>query len=220
MHPVHRTPEGPLARRYRATPAARAWPGLLLGLATVLLAGCLGEPGIDEQWTRIDIEGSNIAPNSALAPDTLRDITVSTALTYRSIITGFAVADLRASGVLGPGDVEVHPDASRLTMAHDIDRVLANSVSVGRATRAITGWNHLIQRIDFSFTGWAPAAIDTSVAPPGSTVSYFLVCYLGEGDEVERQDGTDTLIVTPFKSDEYKILPIGMELVVRAPATP
>ena len=45
----------------------------------------------------------------------------------------------------------------------------------------------------------------------------FLLVYLGAGDKVERNDGSDTLLITPFVSTEYELLPSGMELSAAAP---
>jgi hypothetical protein len=97
-------------------------------------------------------------------------------------------------------------------MAYDIDRILTNSVSVGRGTRAITGWTHLIQRIDFNFNAWVPAALDSAGVPVGAPRGLFLVTYLGSGEEIELPGGGDTLVVTPFPSGQYQILPSGMTL--------
>jgi hypothetical protein len=55
-----------------------------------------------------------------------------------------------------------------------------------------------------------PSAIDSSGAPIG----VFLISYLGAGEEVELEDGRDSLIVTPFPFRDYAILPIGLELDV------
>jgi len=199
--------------------SARTWlraTGRLLPLVTLaaLTSGCLGEPEIEDRWTRLDLESASLTPYQALPVGSAPVVNVRAAITYRSIITGFVVAELRASSTITPAEVTVHPDASRLPMAQDIDRILANSVTLGRATRAVTGWDHLIQRLDLSFAGVVPAVIDTAGAAPGSV---FLLCYLGEGEEVERQDGTDTLIVTPFDSMQYQILPIGMEFGLGTP---
>jgi hypothetical protein len=98
-------------------------------------------------------------------------------------------------------------------MAQDIDGILAQSAPMGRATRAVTGWDHLVQRIDFAFDGFVPAAMDSSGPPAG----LFLVCYLGQGSEIELPDGRDSLVVTPFPSTPYEILPVGIELGVAAP---
>lgn len=180
--------------------------GALLGFT-----GCLGEPKIEDRWTRLDMESVNLTPYQAMPVGSAPSVAVRAAITYRSIVTGFVVAELRASSTITPAEVTVHPDASRLGMARDIDRILANSVTLGRATRAITGWDHLVQRVDLSFTGSVPTAIDTSGAAPGSL---FLICYLGSGEEIERFNDSDTLIVTPFDSMQYEILPVGMEFAL------
>ena len=185
--------------------------GIPLAGALLGLTGCLGEPKIEDRWTRLDMESVNLTPYQAMPVGSAPSVAVRAAITYRSIVTGFVVAELRASSTITPAEVTVHPDASRLGMARDIDRILANSVTLGRATRAITGWDHLVQRVDLSFTGSVPAAIDTSGAAPGSL---FLICYLGSGEEIERFNDSDTLIVTPFDSMQYEILPVGMEFAL------
>jgi hypothetical protein len=92
-------------------------------------------------------------------------------------------------------------------MAQDIDRILLNSVSMGRAIRAVTGWDHLIQRVDFNFSAPVPAAGDSSMGPGGGL---FLLCYLGSGVKLELPSGADSIIVTPYNSSNYQILPVGM----------
>jgi hypothetical protein len=178
----------------------------------LMLAGCLGKPGIEDRWTRLDIEGANVMPYQPVTAGTTPTFNLTTKITYRSIITGYAVAELRASTVK-PNQVRVEPDAQREPMAYDIDRILANSVSMGRATRAITGWDHLIQRIDFTFAGAVPTGVDSTGSAPG----LFLLTYLAAGDEVERLNQPDTLIITPFPSGPYEILPMGMPLAITAP---
>jgi len=98
-------------------------------------------------------------------------------------------------------------------MATDMDRLLATSVSMGREARAVTGWDHLIQHIDFAFTGDVPGSVTDSVGT-GPAVGLFLVCYLGSGVKIERNDGTDTVIVTPYPSAPYQILPVGLTVKV------
>ena len=180
----------------------------LVTAGAVLLGGCFDEPEIEDQWTRLDIEGASVTVGQAMPPGS-DSITVQAAVTFRKIVTGFAVVELRASGTLTSADVSLSPESDRVLMANDVDRVLANSVTMGRATRAVTGWDHLIQRIDFGFRATVP---DTATG-------LFLVCYLGAGDEVERgaADGSDTLIVTPFPSVPNQLLPVGIELTPGGP---
>jgi hypothetical protein len=187
--------------------------GLVLALAALAAAGCLGEPEVEDRWTRLDIAGSNLAAGQAVQAGTALPVTVNADLTYRRMVTGFAVAELRASTALSPAALQLRPDADRLRMANDIDLLLATSVSMGRATRPITGWDHLIQRLSFSFTGAVPASVTDSLGT-GPVAGLFLVCYLGSGVEVELPNGMDSVIVTPFPSNAYEILPVGLHLTV------
>jgi hypothetical protein len=182
--------------------------GLALVAGAVLVAGCFDKPEIEDRWTRLDIEGATVANGQAM-PVGSDSIAVNMAITYRRIVTGFAVCELRACSTLTTADVSLSPASDRVLMANDVDLVLANSVSMGRATRAVTGWDHLIQRIDFGFNGTVPQG----------TTGLFLVCYLAQGDKVERGDGTDTLIVTPFPSVPNELLPVGIELAVAGPGS-
>lgn len=213
---MHTTRRRQCERPDRWTGVAMVVPwrrALILGLGATLIAGCLGTPEIEDRWTRVDLLSSNLTARQTIAPGAVQPITMSTTVTYRSILTGFAVADLRASSATSAASVRLDTDAPREQMALDIDRILQTSVSVGRATRAVTGWDHLIEHIDFTFNGVGPAATDSSGVP----VSLFLLCYLGDGERVERQGQTDTLIVTPFVSTAYRILPVGLELAVGGP---
>jgi hypothetical protein len=198
----------------RRTWCARAAGAALLAVAVLPLAGCFDKPGIEQTWTRVDMVGSNLTPGQGVGLGAAQPVTLSATITYRSILTGFAVAELRASSSISPADVDVRPDAPRAQMATDIDRLLQNSVSLGRATRAVTGWDHLIQRLDFSFSGAVPAVVDSSGTGTGGV---FLLCYLGSGVRLELPNGQDSIIVTPFPSAAYKILPFGMALSAGTP---
>ena len=184
----------------------------LTSIVVMTTAGCLGEPEIEDRWTRVDIAGSNLSALQQVQAGSSIPIQVSADVTYRRILTGFAVAELRASTTLGAGTLQIAPGADRLRMATDIDRLLATSVSMGRATRAVTGWDHLIQRIDFAFTGSIPGSITDSTGS-GPVAGLFLVCYLGSGEEVETASG-DSVIVTPFASNVHQVLPVGLPLSV------
>lgn len=199
---------------HRSGGFSRAARGLAPLAALLLVPGCLGRPGVQDRWSRIDLLGANVTNLQPITPGVPESLSVSADLYYRSILTGFAVADLRVSGTLAPGAVQVSPDAPRDVMASDIDQVLANSVSVGRATRAVTGWDHLIQHLDLAFSGTVPASMPAGQAPSGRPVGAFLIVYLGSGQKIERVDGGDTLIVTPFNSTAYQILPIGVSFTL------
>jgi hypothetical protein len=178
---------------------------LAIALATV---GCFDAPKIEDRWTRVDLLGSNLAPGAALPAGSADSITASVDVIYRRIVTGYAVAELRSSSV-PVTSVALAPNAPRVPMAQNIDLILQNSVTQGRAVRAVTGWDHLIQHIDFSFVGTVPATVDSASA------GLFLLCYLGSGVKIERPGQADTVIVTPYTSQPYQILPVGLELAVQ-----
>jgi len=141
-------------------------------------------------------------------------IHVDARITYRRIVTGYFVAELRASATLGPASVNLHPDAPRVPMANDVDAVLANSVSVGRAVYPVTGWDHLIQPVSLDFLAMPQAVVDSAGVSIGATSGLFLVCYLGSGVKIERPGFADSIAVTPFPSAPNELLPVGMELSV------
>jgi hypothetical protein len=188
---------------------ARRAAALLVVVAGALpLAGCLGKPTVEDRWTRIDLVSANHSQGQAVAPGVRDSIALVARVTYRSILTGYAVAELRASNTVPSGTVTLAPDADRPTMASDIDRILAGSVSVGRVVRPVTGWDHLVQTMALSFAAVPPAMVDTS----GATSGLFLLCYLGSGVKIELRDGSDSIAVTPYLSSAYEILPVGMKL--------
>ena len=157
--------------------------------------------------------GANLAVGQAVTAGSTIPVLVSSDITYRKIVTGYAVAELRASTTLTPGMLQLRPDGDRLRMANDIDQLLSTSVSMGRMTRPITGWDHLIQHVDFAFSGLVPATVTDSTGT-GPVAGLFLVCYLGSGVRLELPSGADSIIVTPFPSNQYEILPVGLPLTV------
>jgi hypothetical protein len=112
---------------------------------------------------------------------------------------------VRYSPTITPASVALNPDQHTLRDAESIDRILANSVTAGRATRASTGFDHLMQDIDLNFTAQLPAGAAT-------TGGCYLLLYMGDGDEVERVNNTDTLIVTPFVSTQKEVLHTGFAI--------
>jgi hypothetical protein len=176
----------------------RTTPLLLLG---VVVAGCFDEPKIEDRWTRVDIEQSSVAPFQTLSAGASESILVQARVTFRRILTGYAVLELRASSI-PTSAVALHPDAPRVPMATGIDSILANSVSCGRAIRAVTGWDHLIQNMSLGFRG----------AVPSSASGLYLLAYLADGDKIELPSGADSVVITPYTSTPYEILPVGMEL--------
>jgi len=182
--------------------AAAVWPA---ALALLTVAGCLDEPEIDKRWTLVEFVEATPGPSSVPAGQPL-DVNVRGRITYRKILTGFLVAEVRYSSGVPSSNVALDPFQHTAEIARDVDYVLANSVTAGRATRAVTGFDHLMQTFDLSFTAQVP---DT-LAGGG----LYLLLYMGEGEEIRLRDGTDSLVVTPFVSTDYEVLHTGYALGV------
>jgi hypothetical protein len=175
-------------------------------LAALFVAGCvLDEPELDERWTLVEFLSMSPQPQQNVNATQPINVSVKGRITYRRIVTGFLVAEVRYSDTISPQNVALATDEHTLAIAQDVDRILANSVSTGRATRAVTGFDHLMQDVNFTFTAQVPAALSTPGAPGG----LYLVMYMGEGEEIELQNGADSLVVTPFVSTNQEILHTG-----------
>jgi hypothetical protein len=201
-------------RRMGRTPRRGALlPAVLVAL---VVFGCvLDEPAIDERWTLVEFLSMSPRPEQSVAATQPINVSVKGRITYRRIVTGFLVAEVRYSDTISPQNVALATDEHTLEIAQDVDRILANSVSTGRATRAVTGFDHLMQDLNLNFTAQVPAALTTPGAPGG----LYLVLYMGSGEEIRLRNGTDSLVVTPFVSSNEEILHTGYTLSLSA-ATP
>jgi hypothetical protein len=189
-----------------------------LVLAVVALVGCLDEPEIDKRWTLVEFVDATPQPGQACDGGSPIGVDVRARVTYRRILTGFLVAEARYMPVVLTSAYGLRLDEHTAESAAIVDQVLANSVTAGRATKAVTGFDHLMQDIDLSFTAQAPAAMFSGGAATGAM---FLVVYMAEGDEIELPGGMDSLLVTPFVSSEYEVLHTGFRMNVTPPgATP
>ena len=181
--------------------------GAAVAALALVTAGCLGEPELEDRWTRVDTENESVQVIAAGSGGVACSVSVRTIVTYRRILTGFAVSELRATTAV-PVTAFANDD-DRLAMAQSIDLLLQNSVGLGRATRAVTGWDHLIQTIPMQFVGGVPTVFDTTTFAPGVPVNLFLVSYLADGEEIELPDGSDSLVITPMISTDREVLPIA-----------
>lgn len=178
----------------------------LLALTAAAIPACLDEPEIDETWTKLEFLSSTPGPLQQHSASQPIAVNVKGRITYRSILTGFLVAEVRYSPTIAPSSVTLNPEDHTLNDAQDIDRILANSVTAGRATRAATGFDHLMQDVELSFTAGVPAGAAAGVG------GLYLVFYMGDGDEVELASGEDSLVVTPFRSTDREVLHTGFAI--------
>ncbi len=183
------------------------WVVILPAVGALMLGSCLGEPEVDERWTLLEMVSVTPQPDQARPASQPLNVSVSGRVTYRDIVTGFMVAEVRYSPTLTTLSVPLDKDEHTEQCARSVDQVLANSVTAGRATRAVTGWDHLIQNVNLSFTASVPPAVLTSGG-------LFLVLYMGSGEEVELANGDDSLVVTPFVSTDKEILHTGFPITI------
>lgn len=195
------------ARNHHRSGRRPRWVAVLPLVTALTLASCLGEPGVDERWTLVEMVSVSPQPNQAHSAGQPLNVSVKGRVTYRDIVTGFMVAEVRYSPTLTSGSLVLDKDDHNEVCAHSVDQILANSVTEGRATRAVTGWDHLMQDVNLSFTASVPPAVLTSGG-------CFLVLYLGAGEEIELANGEDSLIVTPFISSDKEILHTGFPLTI------
>jgi hypothetical protein len=177
--------------------------------ATIALGGCLGEPEIDERWTLVEVLDVSPQPGYTATAGQPVDVSVNGRITYRRILTGFLVAEVRYSPAVPPSQVALDLTRHTEEVAQDVDLILANSTTAGRAIKAVTGFDHLMQDVHLSFTAQVP---DTAA---GGGV--YVLLYMGAGDEIRLEDGRDSLVVTPFVSSEYEVLHTGFALGVVPP---
>lgn len=177
-----------------------------LALGLMLMGSCLGEPEIDERWTKIEFLDVSPAPAEPVTGAQSINVSVSGRITYRQILTGFLVAEARYASSLPQTTVVMDPNQHTAEIASYVDYILANSVTAGRDTRAVTGWDHLMQDIDFTFTAQVP--------PDTTSGGLFLLLYMGSGDEIELPNGQDSLVVTPFVSSNYEVLHTGFPVTI------
>jgi len=167
---------------------------------TFIAAGCLGEPGIEDRWTRLDILDVQ-PPVEELTPGASVTLNVRGAVTYRSILTGTVAMEIRSSGE--PMDLFFN-EADRLGTAIGIEAFLENSSVLVGDTRSVTGFDHLIQEIDFTLDVAVPSVSEGPVA---------LVFYFGDGETIELPSGEEVVLVKPFSSEERHVLPGGVMIV-------
>jgi hypothetical protein len=177
-------------------------------LLAAIAAGCLDSPSVEETWTRIEILSAVPATREGIVGQADVPVEVRARITYREILTGFLVADLRSAPGIAPGDVDLvddpDDDEDGLDVAREVDAILMSSTSVGVEAIEITGFDHLIQEATLEFDVTVP---DTSAA--GGL--FLLVYFSSDVEELEDENGNeiDSILVTPTLSTERDILSAG-----------
>jgi hypothetical protein len=179
-------------------------------------AGCLREPGVEERWTRMEILASSEDGSETVDLAGGEEITVSARLTYRRLLTGAFVAELRASDTLTPEMVDLATSGRQIGVAENVDYVLANSVTAGRDFRTVAGFPDLIHEVDFRFDSFVPLSENLA----GPITGLFLVVYAGSEEEVRNEANEDSIVITPYVSGDYQILYPGIAIPLTTAPTP
>ena len=182
---------------------------LPIALSCALLAGCLTTPPVEESWTKLEI--LDVQSSAPTPEDSLGSVDVRARITYRAIVTGSIVADVRYIAdpalVAELGATPLDAREPQLESAQRIDAIIQSSTSLGFAHQLVTGFDHLIQEIDLPIEGdpFAADSSDSSVVVD-STGAFLLVLYMADVDEVELESGEEVLEVTPYFTTDLEIL--------------
>lgn len=193
---------------------------LIGALASGILAGCLGDPPIQERWTHLEMIGV-AAPDSAdLRSGDTATIRLDGRVTFRRLVTGFLVGEVRVASDLTVDSLALD-DEDLVLASESVDRLLRRSTSVARSVKALAGFPQLRRTVPMEFQVRVPATpAPTEGAPANPAPSVFLVLYMGDGEEVELADGRDSLVVRPFDTHEHEVLAQGRPLVFHPEPTP
>lgn len=193
---------------------------LVLALCVGVFAGCLGEPPIEERWTFLEMMSFDVPDSAALAPGDRVTVAVDARVTFRQLMTGFLVGEVRVSSSLTPDSLALD-DEDLILVSENVDRLIANSTPVSRDVKGLAGFPQLRRRVPFEFDVTVPANSGPVFTPgAGPVTGLFLVLYMGEGEEIELEDGRDSLVVTPFTTHENEILATAYAIDFSAPVVP
>ena len=174
--------------------------------------GCFDSPPIEETWTRIELLSSSVNTREEFAGGAVIPLQVDARITFRELLTGFLVVDVRSSATLTAADVDLEDDPDDdedgLDVARDVDRILLDSVSLAVEAVPITGFDHLIRDLE----------IQLDAAVPDGVGNIFLLVYFSDDVEEVEEDDMESIIVTPTLSTERDVLSAGMAITPAAPS--
>ncbi len=190
---------------------------LLIGdLLRGLLAGCQGEPPVEERWTHLEMIGVTVPDSAGLQPGDRVTVRLDGRVTFRRLVTGFLVGEVRTAAELSADSLALD-DEDLVLASESVDHLLRRSTPVARAVKALAGFPQLRRTVPMEFTVDVPA---TPGSVDGTAPSLFLVLYMGDGEEIELADGRDSLVVDPFDTHEDEVLAQGRPLAFAPGGTP
>jgi hypothetical protein len=196
-----------------AFPRLRPTAAVLAAISFAALAGgCLDSPPVEERWTRIELLSSSADVREDFTGGAAVPLQVRARITFRELLTGFLVVDVRSSATLTAADVDLEDDPDDdedgLDVAREVDRILLDSTSLAVEAVPVTGFDHLIREMD----------VELDAAVPDTAGEIFLLVYFSEDVEEVEEDGMESILVTPTLSTERDILSAGMAIAPAAAA--
>lgn len=180
---------------------------LLVLCAAAGFAGCLGEPEVEERWTNLEFLEASTGPALSFAPGDSIDATLRARVTFRGHFIGFMVAEWRVSHTLTADSLFLDHELDAIAASENVGRLLQHSQPLTRTVRGLAGYPALRRTMESEITTTVPAMVNGAFdRPGGATRGLFLVLYMGEGEEIELEDGSDSLAVTPFDTREDEVL--------------
>ncbi|MBM4116880.1 hypothetical protein FJ251_03930 [bacterium] len=189
-------------RRQRALSALALLPPLALAAAG---GACLEAPGIEETWTRLELLASAPTAATPLALGDTLAVSADARITFRAIRTGELAIELRRGDAALAAAHPLRTDDDPAQHSRRVEALLAATTPVAGASRAVTGFDHLMMDLALDFRSQVPADL-------GAGEALWLLLFFGEGEEIRRAGMADTVLVTPVAMDSLEILTTGFAL--------
>lgn len=175
--------------------------------AAALFGGCLGEPEVEQRWTNLELLRVDTGASGLFAIGDSVRVDLRSRVTFRRHFVGTMVAELRVSQSLSADSLFLDAEGDAIEASEEVQRLLDRSSPVARHVKGMAGFPSLRRTLDLDFEAVVPDFVNGAFDPPGGTPrSLFLVLYMGDGEEIELEDGRDSLVVTPFDTHEDEVL--------------
>ena len=180
---------------------------LLAVLAAAAFTGCLGEPEVEERWTNLEFLSTSTQEVESYAPGDTVGAAIRARVTFRGHFIGFMVTELRVSHTLTADSLFLDDERDAIAASENVARLLQRSQPLTRTVRGMAGYPALRRYVETEFETQIPASVNGIFDRPGGVPrGLFLVLYMGDGEEIELEDGSDSLVVTPFDTREDEVL--------------
>ena len=194
---------------------------VLCALVAATFSGCLGEPEVEERWTNLEFLSASTGEALVFDVGDTVNVDFRSRVTFRGHFIGFMVAELRVSRTLTADSLYLDSESDAIAASENVERLLQRSQPVARVVKGMAGFPALRRTLESGFTTQVPGFVSGEFDRPGGVPrSLFLVLYMGDAEEIELEDGRDSLVVTPFstRGDEVLFKAIALPFTDTEPA--